>query len=123
MGPLKSKARRNSKPGQRLRAAIDAEKPLQMPGVINAYAAMLAERSGFKGVYLSGAAVANASYGVPDAGLTTLEDVLVDIRRISGATSLPLLVDADTGWANPEKAVREMIAAGAAGLHIEDQVE
>jgi methylisocitrate lyase len=92
-------------------------------GVINAYAAILAERSGFKALYLSGAGVANASYGIPDVGLTTLADVLIDVRRITSITRLPLLVDADTGWGNPRKTVREMIAAGAAGLHIEDQVE
>jgi methylisocitrate lyase len=92
-------------------------------GVINAYAAILAEKSRFKALYLSGAGVANASRGIPDIGLTTLEDVLTDVRRITAATSLPLLVDADTAWGNPAKTVREMIRAGAAGVHIEDQVE
>jgi methylisocitrate lyase len=96
---------------------------LQIVGVINAYAALLAEKSGFKALYLSGAGVANASYGVPDIGITTLEDVLIDVRRITGITHLPLLVDADTGWDDPRGAVREMIRAGAAGLHLEDQVE
>jgi methylisocitrate lyase len=109
--------------GARLRAALRAERPLQIAGVIHAYAAILAARTGFRALYLSGAGVANASYGVPDIGLTSLSDVLIDVRRITGATSLPLLVDADTGWGNPKKTVREMIRAGAAGIHIEDQVE
>jgi methylisocitrate lyase len=91
--------------------------------VINAYAAILASDAGFKTLYLSGAGVANASYGVPDVGITTLEDVLFDVRRITGASKLPLLVDADTGWDDPKKTVREMIKAGAAGIHLEDQVE
>lgn len=102
---------------------MKAERPLQVVGVIYAYAAILAQKSGFKALYLSGAGVANASYGVPDIGLTTLEDVLIDVRRITGITRLPLLVDADTGWENPRKTVQEMIKAGAAGIHIEDQVE
>jgi methylisocitrate lyase len=109
--------------GARLRAAIAAEHPLQVVGVINAYAAMLAERSGFKALYLSGSGVAVASYGLPDLGVTTLADVLTDVKRITATTPLPLLVDADTGWGNPEKTVHEMIKAGAAGIHIEDQVE
>jgi methylisocitrate lyase len=92
-------------------------------GVINAYAAILAQASGFKAIYLSGAGVANASYGVPDIGITQLEDVLIDVRRITRASNLPLLVDADTGWGDPAKTVREMIKAGAAGIHLEDQVE
>jgi methylisocitrate lyase len=91
--------------------------------VINAYAAVLAEGCGFKAIYLSGAGVANASFGVADIGLTRLEHVLIDVRRISGITKLPLLVDADTGWDDPKHTVREMIKAGAAGIHIEDQVE
>src|SRR5215216_2849652 len=102
--------------GARLRAALEAERPLQVVGVINAYAALLAEESGFKALYLSGAGVANASYGIPDVGRTTLEDVLIDVRRITGRTCLPLLVDADTGWGDPELTVREMIGAGAAGV-------
>src|SRR5689334_2456965 len=114
---------RTSSPGTRLRAALRAEQPLQIVGVINAYAAILAENAGFKVLYLSGAGVANASYGVPDVGITTLGDVLIDVRRISSASKLPLLVDADTGWDNPAKTVREMIKAGAAGIHLEDQVE
>jgi methylisocitrate lyase len=84
---------------------------------------MLAERSGFKALYLSGSGVAVASYGLPDLGVTTLADVLTDVKRITTTTPLPLLVDADTGWGNPEKTVREMIKAGAAGIHMEDQVE
>lgn len=109
--------------GQRLRKAIATEQPLQMVGAINAYCAILAQHAGFKALYLSGAGVANASYGLPDLGLTSIEDVLEDIRRISAATELPLLVDADTGFADPAQTVERFIAAGAAGLHIEDQVE
>jgi methylisocitrate lyase len=114
---------RKRSPGARLRAAISAERPLQVVGVINAYAAILAGKIGFKALYLSGAGVANASYGIPDTGLTTLADVLIDVRRITAITQLPLLVDADTGWDSPRRTVREMIKAGAAGIHIEDQVE
>src|SRR5437764_8401908 len=110
-------------PGARLRAAVRAERPLQVVGVIHAYAAILAEQTGFKALYLSGAGVANASRGVPDVGITTLEDVLTDVRRITHITRLPLLVDADTGFDNPKRTVREMIRAGAAGIHLEDQVE
>jgi len=106
----------------KLRQTVRAEKPLQVAGAINAYSAMLAERAGFRAIYLSGAGVANASYGLPDLGFTTLADVCTDIRRITRATALPLLVDADTGWENPARAVREMIKAGAAGCHLEDQV-
>src|SRR2546423_6225207 len=95
-------------PGARLRRALQAERPLQVVGVINAYAAILAEKTGFKALYLSGAGVANASRGIPDIGLTTLADVLTDVRRITSATTLPLLVDADTAWGNPAKAVHEM---------------
>src|SRR5882762_6312720 len=118
----KNKSRKLS-PGARLRRAMQTERPLQIVGVINAYAAILAGKTGFKALYLSGAGVANASYGIPDTGITTLEDVLIDVRRITAITQLPLLVDADTGWDNPRKTVREMIKAGAAGIHIEDQVE
>ena len=110
-------------PGARLRAALRRESPLQVVGVVHAYAAILAEAAGFRALYLSGAGVANASYGVPDVGLTTLKDVLIDVRRITSATGLPLLVDADTAWGHPRRTVREMIRAGAAGIHIEDQVE
>lgn len=116
-------ATRATSPGARLRAALKTESPLQIVGAINAYAAILAEDTGFKALYLSGAGVANASYGVPDVGMTTLEDVLIDVRRITNASKLPLLVDADTGWENPGKTVRKMIEAGAAGIHLEDQVE
>jgi len=121
--PKKRSVFRASSPGARLRAALKAECPLQLVGVINAYAAILAQDSGFKALYLSGAGVANASYGLPDVGITTLDDVLIDVRRITGASKLPLLVDADTGWDNPRKTVREMIKAGAAGIHLEDQVD
>jgi methylisocitrate lyase len=109
--------------GARLRAALAAERPLQVIGVINAYAALLAEKAGFRALYLSGSGVAVASYGLPDLGVTTLTDVLTDVKRITSTTPLPLLVDADTGWGDPEKTVRKLIKAGAAGIHIEDQVE
>lgn len=111
--------------GQKLRAAIGANQPLQIVGTINAYTAMMAERTGHQALYLSGAGVANASFGLPDLGMTSLNDVCEDIRRITGATSLPLLVDADTGWGgafNIARTVKEMTRAGAAGFHIEDQV-
>jgi methylisocitrate lyase len=111
--------------GARFRAALAAERPLQVVGTINAYSALLAERAGFKALYLSGAGVANASFGLPDLGMTSLNDVCEDIRRITGATGLPLLVDADTGWGaafNIGRTVREMIRAGAGALHLEDQV-
>jgi methylisocitrate lyase len=111
--------------GARLRAAIEAERPLQLVGAINAYSALLAARAGFRALYLSGAGVANASFGLPDLGLTTASDVCEDARRICGATELPLLVDADTGWGgalNIARSCRALQAAGAAGLHLEDQV-
>jgi methylisocitrate lyase len=111
--------------GRRFRAALAEEKPLQLVGVINAYAALLAQKSGFRAIYLSGAGVANASYGLPDLGITSLNDVLEDIRRITAVTNLPLLVDADTGWGSAlgiQRTVKEMIRAGAAGIHLEDQV-
>jgi methylisocitrate lyase len=98
------------------------EKPLQIVGVINAYCAILAEKSGFEALYLSGAGVANASYGIPDIGLTTLEQVLIDIERITQVTRLPLLVDADTGFEDISQTVKCIMAAGAAGLHLEDQI-
>jgi len=119
-------AKSTSSPGARLRAAIESERPLQVAGVINAYCAMLAGRAGFRALYLSGAGVANASFGLPDLGLTSLNDVCEDIRRITGATELPLLVDADTGWGNVfmiARTVREMSRAEAAGCHLEDQVQ
>lgn len=112
-------------PGSRLRAAVEAERPLQVVGAINAYSARLAERAGFKALYLSGAGVANASFAVPDLGITTLNDVLEDARRITAATECPLLVDADTGFGGAfsiGRTVREMIRAGVAGIHLEDQV-
>jgi methylisocitrate lyase len=112
--------------GDRLRAAVESERPLQVAGAINAYCAMLAERAGFKAIYLSGAGVANASFGLPDLGITTLNDVCEDARRITQATSLPLLVDADTGWGGAfmiARTVRELTRAGAAGCHLEDQVQ
>jgi methylisocitrate lyase len=111
--------------GGRLRAALEAERPLQVVGAVNAYAALLAARSGFRAIYLSGAGVANASFGLPDLGITTLNDVCEDVRRITGACPLPLLVDADTGFGsafNIARTVRELSRAGAAGLHLEDQV-
>ena len=111
--------------GARFRAAIEAEKPLQIVGTINAYTALLAERAGFSAIYLSGAGVANASFGLPDLAMTTLGDVCEDIRRITSATELPLLVDADTGWGSAfmiARTVREMTRAGAAACHLEDQV-
>lgn len=112
--------------GDRLRAAIESERPLQVAGAINAYCAMLAQRAGFKALYLSGAGVANASFGLPDLGITTLNDVCEDARRITQATALPLLVDADTGWGGAfmiARAVRELTRAGVAGCHLEDQVQ
>ncbi|MDN7124120.1 methylisocitrate lyase [Pseudidiomarina terrestris] len=111
--------------GAKLRQAIQDENPLQIVGTINAYTAMMAEKVGHKALYLSGAGVANASFGLPDLGMTSLNDVCEDIRRITGASELPLLVDADTGWGgafNIARTVKEMTRAGAAGFHIEDQV-
>jgi methylisocitrate lyase len=108
-----------------MRAALASERPLQVVGAINAYSAMLAERVGYKAIYLSGAGVANASFGLPDLGMTSLDDVLEDVRRITGASALPLLVDIDTGWGgafNIARTIKGMIRAGAAGVHIEDQV-
>jgi methylisocitrate lyase len=117
---------RSLSPGARFRAAMDIECPLQVVGTINAYCALLAERAGFRALYLSGAGVANASFGLPDLGITTLNDVCEDVRRITQATSLPLLVDADTGWGGAfqiGRAIRELFRAGAAGCHLEDQVQ
>jgi len=111
--------------GARFRAALDVERPLQIAGTINAYTAKLAERAGFKAIYLSGAGVANASFGLPDLAMTTLGGVCEDIRRITSATDIPLLVDADTGWGSAfmiGRTVSEMTRAGAAGCHLEDQV-
>jgi methylisocitrate lyase len=110
--------------GERLRAAIAAERPLQMVGAVDAYQAMLAGRAGFRALYLSGAGVANHSLGLPDLGVTSLGDVLVDAARVTGASELPLLVDIDTGWGHAftiDRAVRELERAGVAGVQIEDQ--
>ena len=111
--------------GAQFRSALEAERPLQIAGTINAYTALLAGRAGFKAIYLSGAGVANASYGLPDLAMTTLSDVCEDIRRITHASDLPLLVDGDTGWGNAfmiARTITEMSRAGAAGCHLEDQV-
>jgi methylisocitrate lyase len=116
----------SASPGTRLRAAVAAESPLQVVGAINAFTARMAAACGFKAVYLSGGGVAANSLGVPDLGISTLDDVLTDIRRITDACALPLLVDADTGWGgafNIARTVRSFIKFGAAGLHIEDQVQ
>jgi methylisocitrate lyase len=110
--------------GKRLRRSVARDAPLQIPGAVNAYCALLAEKAGFKALYLSGAGVANASFGLPDLGMTTLGDVLEDARRITAATELPLLVDVDTGFGgafNIARTVREMERAGVAAIHIEDQ--
>lgn len=110
--------------GTRFRQALVSESPLQIVGVINAYAAKLAEKTGFKALYLSGAGVANANFALPDLAVTNLTDVVTEVRRITAATDLPLLVDADTGWGNAisiARTVRELTQAGAAGIHLEDQ--
>ena len=112
--------------GARLWAALDAERPLQVVGTINAFNALLAQKCGFRAIYVSGAGVANASFGLPDLGITSLNDVCEDVRRITSVTHLPLLVDADTGWGaafNIARTSRDLARAGAAGLHIEDQVQ
>ena len=111
--------------GAKLRLAVQGERPLQVVGAISAYHAMMAERTGYRALYVSGGGVAAGSLGVPDLGISSLEDVLVDVRRITYATELPVLVDADTGWGgafNIARTVRELTRAGAAGCHIEDQV-
>jgi methylisocitrate lyase len=111
--------------GQKFRAAVAAEKPLQVIGAINAYTARMAEATGFKALYLSGGGVAANSLGMPDLGISTLEDVLTDVRRITEVTTLPLLVDIDTGWGgafNIARTIRSMIKAGAGAVHMEDQV-
>jgi len=113
-------------PGSMLRAAVAEEQPLQVVGTINAYTARLAQACGYRAIYLSGGGVAANSLGLPDLGISTLDDVLTDIRRITDAVPLPLLVDADTGWGgafNIARTVRAFIKFGAAGLHIEDQVQ
>ena len=112
-------------PGKKFRQALVENNPLVIPGAINAYSAILAEQSGHKALYLSGGGVAAASYGIPDLGITTMEDVLIDVRRISNASSLPLLVDIDTGWGgafNISRTIKEMIDAGAGAVHMEDQI-
>jgi methylisocitrate lyase len=115
-----------SSPGTRFRAALAAEKPLQVPGAVCAYHALLAERCGYRAIYLSGGGVAAGSLGVPDLGISTLDDVLTDVRRITDACPLPLLVDVDTGFGasafNIARTVRSLIKLGAAAMHIEDQV-
>jgi len=116
---------RDNSAGARFRIALAAEKPLQMVGTINAYTARMAEAVGFRAIYLSGGGVAANSLGVPDLGISTMEDVLTDVRRITDACTLPLLVDIDTGWGgafNIARTIRQMIKAGAAAVHIEDQV-
>jgi len=113
-------------PGTKFRAALAAERPLQVPGAICAYHAILAEKSGFRAIYLSGGGVAAGSLGVPDLGISGLDDVLTDVRRITDACSLPLLVDVDTGFGasafNVARTVKSLIKFGAAAMHIEDQV-
>src|SRR3954452_19654362 len=112
-------------PGARFWAALAEEKPLQIAGAINAYTARLAEATGFRALYLSGGGVAANSLGIPDLGISTMEDVLTDLRRITDVTTLPLLVDIDTGWGgafNIARTVKSFIKAGVAAVHIEDQV-
>jgi methylisocitrate lyase len=117
--------RNHQSPGARFRAAVAEEKPLQIAGAINAYTARMAEATGFRALYLSGGGVAANSLGMPDLGISTMEDVLTDVRRITDITTLPLLVDIDTGWGsafNIARTIRSMIKAGAAAVHMEDQV-
>src|SRR5210317_849765 len=112
-------------PGQKLRQAVEQNNPLQVVGAVNAYNAIMAEKSGHKALYLSGGGVAACSLGTPDLGISTLHDVLEDARRITDASTLPLLVDVDVGWGgafNIARCIREMIRANVAGVHIEDQV-
>ncbi len=112
--------------GQRFRLAVQTESPLQLVGAINAYVARMAEATGYKAIYLSGGGVAANSLGMPDLGISTMEDVLTDVQRITERCNLPLLVDADTGWGgafNIARTVRSLTRAGAAGMHIEDQVQ
>ncbi len=113
-------------PGKRFRQAVEDERPLQVAGVINAYCAKLAGNAGFRALYLSGAGVANAAFGLPDLGMTSLNDVAEEARRVTAATDIPLLVDCDTGWESSltiERSVGEMIRAGVAAIHLEDQVD
>ncbi|KHF25512.1 methylisocitrate lyase [Solemya velum gill symbiont] len=115
----------NLTPGAKLRRAVEENNPLQVVGAVNAYSAIMAEKVGHKAIYLSGGGVAACSMGIPDLGITTMKDVLEDVNRITDASSLPLLVDVDTGWGgafNIARCTREMIRSGAAGMHIEDQV-
>lgn len=109
-------------PGQKFKQALRDENPLQLMGAINAYCARMAEKTGYHAIYLSGAGVANASYGIPDIGETTLKNVCEDVRRITLTVKTPLIVDMDTGWDDPTESVAQLIKAGAAGAHIEDQV-
>lgn len=112
-------------PGARFRQAVAEERPLQLIGTVNAYTALMAKRVGYRAIYLSGGGVAANSLGMPDLGISTMEDVLTDIRRITDACDLPLMVDADVGWGgafNIARTVRRFIKAGAAALHLEDQV-
>ena len=112
--------------GKKLKQAISENSPLQIVGTVNAYSSLLAEKKGHKAIYLSGGGVAASSMGLPDLGITTLQDVLIDVERITSVCELPLLVDADTGWGgafNISRMVKSMITSGAAGIHIEDQVE
>ena len=111
--------------GKKFREALKNNEPLIIPGAVNAYSAKLAQKAGHKALYLSGSGVAAASYGLPDLGVTSMEDVLIDAKRITSATSLPLLVDIDTGWGDSKsicKAIKEFSKAGCAAVHIEDQV-
>ena len=117
--------RTRGSPGERFRDAVRDERPLQVAGAINAYTARMAQATGFRALYLSGGGVAANSLGIPDLGISTMDDVLIDVRRITDATNLPLLVDIDTGWGgafNIARTIRAMITAGAAAVHIEDQV-
>jgi methylisocitrate lyase len=120
-----AKMLKNGSAGERFRRALEAEKPLQIVGIPNALVALMAERAGYRAIYLSGAGVANLSFGLPDLAVTTLDNVLEDARRITGATGVPLLVDVDTGFGAElmiGRTVREMIRAGVAAIHMEDQV-
>lgn len=125
MTPSDTSPEARDTPGTRFRTAVSAEQPLQIMGVINAYCALLAERAGYRALYLSGAGVANASHGLPDLGMTGLGDVVEDAQRVTAATDLPLLVDIDTGFGgafNIARTVRELGRAGVAAVHMEDQV-
>lgn len=109
--------------GQLFRTAIKQEKPLLIPGILNPFMALQAEEAGFHAVYLSGAGLSSFNYGVPDVGVISLDEVVHAVRAIARVSTMPLLVDIDTGWDNPEQAVRELVKAGAAAVHIEDQTE